>query len=143
MRVATSSITSWSCVTKQHGAVIFLQRDIQRVDGFEIEVVRRLVENQHIWLLQHQSAENQPRGFASGKSAGGFSASSPLKSIWPSRPRNSSCVAMRIEFVEPVDHGGALYDRFGVVLREVADGDVVAPGDRAAINRELLFRIAR
>ena len=49
---------------------------------------------------------------------------------------------MRIELVEPLDRGGAFANGFAVVLREVADGDVVAPADRAAIDGELLFFIA-
>ena len=33
---------------EQDGAVIFLQRDVKRVDGFKIEMVRRFVEHQEV-----------------------------------------------------------------------------------------------
>ena len=55
-------------MTRNSVPSILLQRDIQRVDGFEIEVVRRLIEHQHVRLLQHELAEKQPRRLASGKS---------------------------------------------------------------------------
>ena len=48
-------------------AVILLQRDVKGVDGFEVEVVRRLVEHQHVRLLQHELAEEKARRLASGK----------------------------------------------------------------------------
>ena len=50
---------------EEHGAVIFLQREIEGVDGFEVQVIGGLVEHEHVGLLQHQAAENQARGFAS------------------------------------------------------------------------------
>ena len=59
---------------EQDRAVVFLQRDIQRVDGLEVEVIGGLVEHQEIRLLQHQAAENQARGFAAGKRARSASA---------------------------------------------------------------------
>ena len=47
---------------QQHCAIILLQRDIQRVDGFQVQVVGRLIQDQEIRLLHHQPAEDQPRG---------------------------------------------------------------------------------
>ena len=49
---------------QEQRSLVLLQRDIQRVDGFQIEVVGRLVEHQHVRFLQHQLAEDQPRGLA-------------------------------------------------------------------------------
>ena len=42
--------------------------------------------------------------------------------------------AVGIELVQPLDRGHALLDRAGVILREVADRDLVAPADRAAVE---------
>ena len=45
---------------QQHRALVFLQGHVKRVDRFQIEVIRRLVEDQDVRLLQHQLAEEQP-----------------------------------------------------------------------------------
>src|SRR5208282_2913248 len=50
--------------------LIALQRNIQSINRFQVEVVRGLVEHQHVRLLQHQFAEKQARGLAAGKNAG-------------------------------------------------------------------------
>ena len=55
---------------QQHRAFVALDGDVQRVDRLEIQVVRRLVENQEVRLLQHQPAENQPRRFAAREGIG-------------------------------------------------------------------------
>src|SRR3984957_16151444 len=55
---------------QQHGAIVFLQRDVQRVDRFQIQVVGGLVQHQHVRLLQHQPAENQTGGLAAAQRAG-------------------------------------------------------------------------
>ena len=33
--------------------LISLQGNVQRIDGFEIEVVRGFIEHEYVWLLQH------------------------------------------------------------------------------------------
>jgi hypothetical protein len=59
---------------EQDGALVFLQRDVEGVDGFQVEVVGRLVEDQHVGLLQHELAEEQACGFAAGERFGGLQA---------------------------------------------------------------------
>ena len=49
---------------QENGALVTLERNIQGVDGFEIEVVRRLIEQEHVWLLQHDPAEQEARRLA-------------------------------------------------------------------------------
>ena len=36
---------------QEHGALVFLQRDVQSVDRFEVQVIRRLVQDQDVRLL--------------------------------------------------------------------------------------------
>src|SRR5947208_375023 len=43
---------------QQQGAGIPLQRDVEGIDGFQIQMVGRLVQNQEVGFLQHQAAEN-------------------------------------------------------------------------------------
>src|SRR5437867_422295 len=52
---------------QEQGAGIPLQRDVKGVDGFQIQMVGRLVQNQEVGFLQHQAAENDSRRFTSGK----------------------------------------------------------------------------
>ena len=55
---------------QQDRTLIALQRNVERVNRFQIEVVRRLVENENIGLLQHELAEEQARGFSAGEHVG-------------------------------------------------------------------------
>src|SRR5439155_14680295 len=48
---------------QEQSAGISLQRDVQSVDGFQVEMVRRFVQNQEVGFLQHQAAENDSRRF--------------------------------------------------------------------------------
>ena len=110
---------------------ILLQRDIQRVDRFQIEVVGGLVEHQHVGLLQHQPAENAAAPLRRPESASvGFSASSPLKSIWPEQAAQFLLRRLGSNWCSHSIAVDALLDGFGVVLREVTDGHFVAPATR-------------
>ncbi len=126
---------------EQHGAIVFLQRDIQRVDGFEVEVVRGLVEHQNIRLLQHQPAENHSRGLAAGKRFRRLQRVVAAEKHLAEQPAQLFLRRHRIELVQPLDHRGAFDDGVRVILREIADERVVSPRDRAAIDRKLLFAI--
>src|SRR5688572_29645584 len=53
---------------QQHGAWIALEREVEGVNGFQIQMVCRLVQNQEVRFLQHEPAKDNARGFASGKS---------------------------------------------------------------------------
>ena len=46
---------------QQHRALVALQRDVERVDGFEVEVVGRLVEDENVGLGEDEFAEGEPR----------------------------------------------------------------------------------
>ena len=119
---------------QQHRAFVLLERDVERVDRFEIQVVRRLVQHQEFGFCSI-SLQNSRRAASPPESASvGFRPSSPLNSICPSRPRMSSFVRLRIELVQPVGRGHALLDRRRVVLREVADLRLVSPLHRAGVD---------
>src|SRR5271165_612789 len=57
---------------QQNCAFVFLQSDVEGVDGFEVEVVGGLVEHQQIGFLNHQAAEDEAGTLAAGKSDGGL-----------------------------------------------------------------------
>ena len=57
---------------QQDGAFITLQRDVERVDGFEIEVVGRLVEDEDVGLGEDELAEDEARLFAAGEGLDGL-----------------------------------------------------------------------
>src|SRR3984893_6318728 len=57
---------------QQHRTIIFLQRDVQSIDGFQVQVVRRLVQHQEVRLLNHQPAKDQTRTLTAGKRCRGL-----------------------------------------------------------------------
>src|SRR5688572_24544943 len=59
---------------QQHGAFKLLKGDVQCVNRFQVEVVRRFVEHQDVGLLQHDAAEEQAGGLAARERLGGLEA---------------------------------------------------------------------
>src|ERR1039457_6863944 len=57
---------------QQHRALVLLEREVEGVDGLQIEVIGGFVEHQEIGLLEHQAAEDEAGGFAAGERASGF-----------------------------------------------------------------------
>ena len=49
---------------EQHRARERLERRLERLAALQVEVVRRLVEHEHVRLLQHDAAEEQASGLA-------------------------------------------------------------------------------
>src|SRR5271170_7166173 len=124
---------------EQHRAFILLKRDIEGIDGFEVEMVRRLVEDQDIWLLKHELAEEQARGFSAGESIGGLE---PLFTTEEHLPEDAADLFFRdlgVPLMEPVGDGETMLDHPGVVLGEVADLGFVTPLDVASVESEVLF----
>jgi hypothetical protein len=48
---------------QQHGAVIVIQQFLQKIERFDIEIVRRCVEDQKGGFFGHQFGQEQPRLF--------------------------------------------------------------------------------
>ena len=71
----------------------------------------------------------------------GLRASSPREQHLAEQAAQFLLRGLRIELVQPLDGGHAVGDGIGVVLREIADGDFVAPHDDAAIEREIAVGI--
>ena len=91
-------------MTRNSVPSILLQRDIQRVDRFQIQVIRRFVEHQHVGLLQHQLAEDQPRGFAAGERLGRLHALFALEQHLPEQAAQFFVARRRIELLQPVEN---------------------------------------
>ncbi len=108
----------------------------KRVDGFEVEVVRRFVEDQEIRLLSIRRQKMIRAASPPERVSVRFSASSPLNSICPRTPRISACVAVGSNSRKPLDQLDPRTDRLAMVLREIAHGDVVPPSDGAGVDRE-------
>ena len=51
----------------QHRAFVLLQVLFQPIDGFRVKVVRRLVQEQHVRLLQQQTAQGHPTSLSSAE----------------------------------------------------------------------------
>ena len=115
-------------------SLIALQRNIQRIDGFKIEVVRGFVEDEDVWLLQHELAEEQTGGFASGKHAGGFGGFVALEEHLAEQAADFFADRRGIPLMQPVEHGHAAFDQAAMVLREISDGGFVSPDDFSGVD---------
>ena len=133
--VPTSSIRSWSWVTRNTVPSYFCSA-----------MFSALIDSRSRWLVG--SSRTSTFGFCSmirqksrravsppERASVGLWPSSPLNSICPSRPWMSCRVRVRIELVQPLDGRHPFADRAGVVLREVADRDLVAPAHRPGVDR--------
>src|SRR6185437_9501021 len=122
---------------QQHRAVVLLQRDIQRVDALEVQVVRRLVEDEHVGLLKHQLAEEQPRRLAAGERIGHLHA---LFAAEEHLAEDASYIffgGVLVEAMQPVRDRHAVGDGGSMLLAEVADLRLVPPLDGAAVDAHL------
>src|SRR5271165_1140898 len=124
---------------EQHRAFILLKRDIEGIDGFEVEMVRRLVEDQDIWLLKHELAEEQARGFSARERVGGLETLFTTEEHLPEDAANLFLRDLGVPLMEPVGDGETVLDHAGVVLGEVADLGFVTPLDAAGVESEVLF----
>src|SRR5579871_1230495 len=122
---------------EENGAFVFLQRDVQRVDRFEIEVVRRLVEDQNVRLEQHQPAEKNARRFASRERLDGLGGVVAAEQHLAQQPSQRLLPRQRIELREPFDDGRVGSFVEVVFLREIADAGFMAPADGAAVDAKV------
>ena len=119
---------------EEDGAFVLLDGLVEGVDAFEVEVVGGLVEDEDVGLLQHDLAEEQAGGFASGEGVGLLEALFALEEHLAEDAADVFLGGLGVELVEPVGGGHAELDGALVVLGEVADGDFVAPLDGAGVD---------
>ena len=108
----------WSAISRRRAgrSLVFLQRDVKGVDGFEVEVVGRLVEDEKVGLQQHELAEEQARGLAAGECGGGLKAFFAAEEHLAEDAADVFGGGFGVELPEPVEGGGAGLDDAGVVL---------------------------
>src|SRR5580698_3418696 len=87
---------------QQYSTFITLQRNIERIDRFEIKVVRRLIEDQDVRFLQHQLAEEQTRRFASGECSSRLQSFFTAKEHLPQDAANVFAGSLWIELMQPL-----------------------------------------
>ena len=112
----------------------FCSAMFERVDRLEIEVVGRLVEHQHVRLLQHERQKSSRAVSPPDSASVGFSAFFAAEQHLAEQAVDVLARRVGIELVQPLDRGHALLNLAGVVLREVADRHLVAPADAAAVD---------
>ena len=97
-------------------------------------MVGGFVQHQHVWLLQHQFAEEQAGSFATGEDAG------RLRSLLTGEQHLAQDSAQffgdrcPVPLMQPLDRGHATLDQAAVVLREVANGSFMSPEDFAGVD---------
>src|SRR5580700_8793007 len=89
-------------------------------------MVRGLIEHKHVWLLQHQLAEKEARGFSARKNAGGFGGFVPGKQHLTEQAANLFADGGGIPLMQPLQRGRAAFDEAAVVLGEISDGGFVS-----------------
>ncbi len=94
-------------------------------------MVRRLVENQHVGLLQHDLAEEQPRSLAAGERVGLLEAFLALEEHLAENSPDVFLDGLGVVLVQPILGCHAQLDRALVILRKVADLGFVTPFDAA------------
>ena len=122
---------------QQYRSRIFLKGDIERIDRFQVQVIGGLIEHQEIRTLQHQPAEDQPRRLAARERLGRLQRIVPAEQHLPEQPPQFLLRSLRIELMQPLDHGRARRDRTRIVLREVTDRHFVPPLHGAAVDLEI------
>ena len=117
---------------------IFLQRDIQRVDRFQIQVVRRFVQHQNVRLLQHQPAENQPRLLRRPKALRRLLAPLRLETASARGCRESPRVRRRINRCSQSTTVSPVLDRRAYDPARSSRSAPRGPSSPSAIEREIL-----
>ena len=122
---------------EEDGAFVLLDGLVEGVDALEVEVIGGFVEDEDVGLLQHDLAEEQAGGFASGEGVGLLEAFFAAEEHLAEDAADVFLGGLGIELVEPVAGGHAELDGALVVLREVADLDLVAPLDGAGVDGDV------
>ena len=120
-------------------AWIPLQREVESINGFQIKMIRGFVQDEKVRFLQHELTENQPGSFAAGKRFGALQRILTAEQHLAKQTAKFFLGGAAVPIVQPLDDGEAWPDGVPVVLREVADGCLVAPCHGACINGELLI----
>src|SRR6266568_140437 len=108
----------------------------KRRDGLEVEVVRRLVEHEHVVPRAHEVRHEQAHRLAAGEGRGGLHPLLTREEHPAEQPGDLLVRELVLELAQPAERGRAGPDEPCVVLREVADGRLVPPLHLAAVRRE-------
>src|SRR5882762_2049109 len=123
----------------QHRSWITLQSNVERVDRFEIQVVRGLVENEDIRLLQHKFAKEQASRFATGEGFCFLVAFFLLEEHLPQQSANFFGRSSGFPLVQPIENIRSFLNQLPVVLCEIANRSFVSPSHLAAGNKSAVI----
>src|SRR5258705_10797718 len=90
-------------------------------------MVRRLVEDEEIWFLQHELAEDESGGFTAGESFRGLERVIAAEEHLPHQSTQLLLIGAGIELPEPVNGGHTFGDGIAAGLREVTHGHFGSP----------------
>src|ERR1051326_4696775 len=117
---------------QQNRSLIALQSNVQRVDRFQVQVVGGFIQHQDVRFLQHQLAEQQARGFASGEDIGALVAVVFLEEHLTEQAANFFVRCIWVPLMQPFEGCSAGLNQRLVILSEVADRRLVPPDDFAS-----------
>src|SRR5262245_12111484 len=98
------------------------------------------VQYQEVGLLEHQPAENDSRRFAAGESLRLFERILAAEEHLTEQSPQFLLRCTWIEAVEPFDNAEAGWDGVPMILLEVSDADLMAPGHLPGIDWKHLIR---
>src|SRR5271166_194773 len=120
---------------QQHRSGVALERNIESIDRFEIEMIGRFVEHEHIRLLEHQFAEEQARRFPAGEYVGTLFGIVARKQHLAQDATNLFGGSGRVPLMEPLQNLDAGLDQRLVVLGKISDGSFVTPDYLPSVDK--------
>ncbi|RMU70218.1 hypothetical protein ALP23_05335, partial [Pseudomonas syringae pv. apii] len=118
-------------------AWIVFQRQVQRLDGFHVEVVGRFVHHQHVGLLQDQLAEQHAALFTTGNHLHRLE-DLVVGEQHAAQGATHHLLAALGPLTHPVEQGGVILEIVSMILSVVADFRRIGPLDRARIRLQLV-----
>ena len=118
--------------------VVLVQRRDEGLDRLDVEVVRRLVEDEDVGAEDREAGEDEARALAAGEGADGLVGVVAREEDVAQVPADEADRLARGRLPEPrLDRLLPGAGELGVVLREVARVRLVAPRDLAGVRREV------
>src|ERR1700730_6057149 len=114
---------------QEYGSLITLQGNVESIDRFQIEMVRRFVQYEHVRLLEHQFAENQPRCFSTGKNLGTLVGIIAGKQHLSQQAAHLFVHSRGLPLMKPFEDCHPRLDQCLMILSEISNRGLVPPND--------------
>ena len=107
---------------------------VERFDRLQVEVLRRLVEEEAVGARQHQAREEAAHALPAGEDAHGLQPLVAREQHPPQEGADEGRVVARAVLREPVDERQVGLEQARVLPREIRPRDGLAPGEGAGVG---------